>query len=82
MTFIDEINHAWRFASVRLAVLAGIVAAWAASDPQDFAQLVGLLPPWARPLIGLAVFAIPTLARVTKNGAAPAPDGQAEEPGQ
>jgi len=70
VTFIDELNNAWRFASVRIAVLAGIIAAWAASDPQDFAQLVELLPPWARPLIGLAVFAIPTLARVTKLGSA------------
>ncbi|MEI6644075.1 MAG: hypothetical protein WCL10_18800 [Novosphingobium sp.] len=68
MNFIDDINQAWRFASVRLAVIAGIIAAWAAAYPQDFAQLVGALPEWARPLIGLAVFAAATLARVTKVG--------------
>ena len=68
MKLIDDINNAWRFASVRLAVLAGIIAAWAASDPQAFAQLVAVLPEWARPLIGLAVFAAATLARVTKAG--------------
>ena len=66
MNFIDDINQAWRFASVRLAVIAGIIAAWAAAYPQDFAQLVELLPEWARPLVGLAVFAAATLARVTK----------------
>lgn len=66
MTFIDNINQAWRLTSVRLAVLAGLIAGWAASDPQGYAQLVEMLPVWARPLIGFAVFAIPTLARVTK----------------
>ena len=67
MTLIDNIGDAWRFASVRLAVLAGIIAAWAASDPQGFATLVEVLPAWARPLVGLAVFAAATLARVTKS---------------
>ena len=65
MNFIDNINEAWRFASVRLALLAGVIAGWAATDPQGYTQLVEVLPVWARPLIGLAVFAIPTLARVT-----------------
>lgn len=68
MNFIDDINQAWRFASVRLALVAGIIAAWAAAYPQDFSQLVGVLPEWARPLVGLAVFAVATLARVTKGG--------------
>jgi len=71
MNFIDDINQAWRFASVRLAVIAGIIAGWAAAYPQDFAQLVGALPEWARPLVGLAVFAAATLARVTKVGSEP-----------
>ena len=73
MNFIDDINQAWRFASVRLAVLAGIIAAWAASDPAGFAALVEMLPEWARPLVGLAVFAAATLARVTKVGGQDAP---------
>jgi hypothetical protein len=67
VTFIDNIGDAWRFASVRLAVLAGVIAAWAASDPQGFATLVEVLPERARPLVGLAVFAAATLARVTKS---------------
>jgi hypothetical protein len=73
MTFIDNINQAWRFASVRLALIAGLFAAWVASQPADFAALVEMLPPWARPLIGFAVFAAATLARVTTT--APKRDG-------
>jgi hypothetical protein len=65
MNFIDNINQAWRFASVRLALIAGLFAAWVASQPADFAALVEMLPPWARPLLGFAVFAIATLSRVT-----------------
>ena len=71
MTIIDDINQAWRFASVRLAVIAGIFSAWAASDPQGFAALVEQLPEWSRPLVGLAVFAAATGARVIKSGPAP-----------
>lgn len=71
MTIIDDINQAWRFASVRLAVLAGIIAAWAASDPAGFAALVETLPEWARPLVGLAVFAAAAGSRVIKAGPAP-----------
>ncbi|NBW44233.1 MAG: hypothetical protein EBR45_01495 [Betaproteobacteria bacterium] len=73
MKLIDNIQDAWRFASIRLAVLAGIIAAWAASDPAGFTALVDTLPAWARPLVGLAVFAAATLARVTKAGGQDAP---------
>lgn len=66
MKLIDECRQAWRFASVRLAIVAGVVAGWAASDPQGFAQLVSMLPPWARPLVGLAVAAAPIYARLVK----------------
>lgn len=68
MKLIENINDAWRFASVRLAVLAGIIAAWAASDPAAFTQLVDTLPEWARPLVGLAVFAAAAGSRVIKAG--------------
>jgi hypothetical protein len=74
MKLIDNIGEAWRFASVRLAVLAGVIAAWAASDPAGFAELVQHLPPWARPLVGLAVFAAATGARVIKRDTPTNPD--------
>ncbi|BEV02190.1 hypothetical protein [Novosphingobium olei] len=66
MKLIDECRQAWRFASVRLAIVAGVVAGWAASDPQGFAQLVELLPPWARPLVGIAVSAAAIGTRMAK----------------
>ena len=75
MTFIDNINQAWRFASVRLALIAGLFAAWVASEPAQFAALVEMLPAWARPLLGFAVFAVATLSRVTTT--APKQDGGA-----
>lgn len=68
MRLIEDIDKAWRFASVRLALFAGIVAAWAASQPEDFLALVEQLPPWARPLVGLAVFAAAAGSRVIKRG--------------
>lgn len=75
MKLIDNINDAWRFASVRLAVLAGVIAGWAAYDPAAFADLVQHLPPWARPLVGLAVFAAATGSRVIKTDT-PVPNGK------
>ncbi len=66
MRLIENINDAWRFASVRLAMLAGVIAGWAAYDPAGFAQLVELLPEPARPLVGIAVFAVSAGSRVVK----------------
>lgn len=73
MRLIENIHDAWRFASVRLAVLAGIIAAWAASDPAGFTQLVDSLPEWARPLVGLAVFVAAAGSRVVKAGTSQEP---------
>lgn len=64
MKLIPNVRSAWRFASVRLAAVAGVVAGWAAYDPAGFSGLVETLPPWSRPLVGLAVFATATGSRV------------------
>ncbi|WP_408586473.1 hypothetical protein [Novosphingobium sp.] len=76
MKLIDECRHAWRFASVRLALVAGGVAGWAASDPHGFAQLVALLPPWARPLVGVAVSVAAIGSRVVKQPKVGGRDGE------
>lgn len=68
MRLIDEWRRSWRWASVRLAVVAGAVSGWAASDPAGFARAVDLLPPWARPLVGLVVTMTAIGARVTTKG--------------
>lgn len=52
---VDNWRQAWKWGSVRLALLAGVISGWAASDPNGFARVVDLLPEWARPLLGLAV---------------------------
>ena len=70
MNLIENPAQAWRFASVRLAALAGIITAWAAQNPADAAMLwntiVTAVPEPARPVFGLAVFAVPALLRVIR----------------
>lgn len=51
---------------MRLALVAGAVTGWAATDPDGFKQLVQLLPEWARPLVSLAV-TVENLARSARN---------------
>ena len=55
MRLIEEARQAWRFASVRLAIVAGVISGWAATDPQGFAKLMESLPEGARPLVGVLV---------------------------
>ena len=65
MRLIDDWRRSWRWASVRLALLAGAISGWAASDPAGFARMVDLLPAWARPLVGVALAAAAIGARIT-----------------
>jgi hypothetical protein len=70
--FIDDLGQAWRFWSVRLAALAGALAAAIVADPHILVKLVDHLPEdWRPTFAGIAaflVFIIPTLTRVTKQG--------------
>lgn len=73
MTLLDRIEarlvadwrHAWRWSSVRLALIAGALAGWAASDPTGFQRAVDMLPEWARPMVGVIVALAPIISRVT-----------------
>ncbi|CDO34561.1 hypothetical protein [Novosphingobium sp. KN65.2] len=67
---VEDWREAWRWSSVQLALLAGVISGWAASDPGGFARVVDLLPDWARPLLGLIVTAsaIATRLKAQKNG--------------
>lgn len=56
----------WKWSSVQFAVVGGAVSSWAATDPKGFAQVVGLLPSWAQPLVGVALAAIAIGLRVTQ----------------
>ena len=77
MTLIEnwakQLTRAW---SIRLAAFAGIVAGYLAMNPDQTKELLALLPegPWrvlASIGIGLLVFALPTAARLTRQGKPP-----------
>jgi len=66
MHLIDECRQAWRFASVRLAIVAGVVSGWAATDPHSFAKLMDSLPEEIRPLVGVLVAGSAIYSRLKK----------------
>lgn len=65
----------WKLWSVRLAALAGVVAAYFAAYPGELQKLVSMVPEGYRPLasmaIGLFVFATATGSRLVKQGSPP-----------
>lgn len=68
---IDEAKSWHKFASVRLAALAGVVAAYLAANPDVTNELLGLLPngpmrTLASAGIGLFVFSLATGARLVR----------------
>lgn len=71
MNFIENwAASAWRLWSVRLAAFAGIVAGVLAANPALVLGLIGFMPsgPWryvASAGVGLVVFIIPTITRLT-----------------
>ncbi len=70
MKLIEEARQFWRWWSVRLAALAGIVAGYFTAYPAQLQGLLAYVPERWRPVasiaVGLVVFALPTLARVIK----------------
>lgn len=68
MTLIEEARQAWRFASVRLAIVAGFISGWAATDPQGFARLMETVPEPLRPLVGFLVAGSAIYSRIVKQG--------------
>lgn len=80
---IDEACQWWKMWSVRLAALAGVVAAYLAANPSATEELLELLPDGPmRTLasigIGLFVFALATGARLARQPAKPKPDPEME----
>lgn len=70
-----------RYWSVRLSVLAGLLAGWLMSDPSILPRLVHVVPPEWRPLValaaGFATYALPTLARALPQRKLNDPDASA-----
>jgi len=68
---IDECGNWWKLWSVKLAALAGVVAAYLAANPSDTEKLLALLPDGplrtlAAVGVGLFVFATATGARLVR----------------
>jgi hypothetical protein len=73
MKLIDEARQWHKFASVRLAALAGVVAAYLAANPEQTQALLDLLPEGparvvASAAIGLFVFGLATGTRLVRQG--------------
>lgn len=70
MKLVDEARQAWRWWSVRLAALAGLLAASVVADPSLLTGLLVYVPEDLRPLAatvaGIVVFAAPTVTRLLK----------------
>lgn len=78
---LAELRMLQRYWSVRLAILAALVAAWLVNDPTVLPRLVDALPEDWRPvasiLVGFATFALPTIARwLPQPGASPTEKGE------
>ncbi|RSU73168.1 hypothetical protein BRX37_16575 [Sphingomonas sp. S-NIH.Pt3_0716] len=62
---IEEVRQFWRFWSVRLAIVAGVIAGAIVEQPEILTGLIAYVPMALRPaasaVIGAAVFLLPTL---------------------
>lgn len=67
MNLLKHYRKLFKFWSVRMAALAGLVVAYFMSDPTLLPRLVAVVPPEWRPfaagLAGFIAFALPTIAR-------------------
>lgn len=69
MNFIENWRSAWRWWSIRVAAIAGIISAVLTAHPTILLGLINMLPGgiWRTVLaagVGTIVFVIPTLARL------------------
>ena len=75
MTIIDRLRqsaraaflcaqHWWQFASIKLAVIAGLIAGLQAQFPNEYAQTMNLIPEPYRPFVGVIVAASAIWVRV------------------
>lgn len=63
MKLIEEARQFWRFWSVRLAIVAGVIAGAIVEQPDILAGLIAYVPGGLRPAVsvvtGILVFALP-----------------------
>lgn len=72
MKLIDEWRGAWRFWSVRFALLPAAIAAALVANPSLVLGLIGFIPPSLQPVAAVLTFAVtfivPALLRVMAQG--------------
>ena len=72
MHLVDDARQAWRWWSVHMAAIAGVVVAALVAQPEILTGLMAYVPTHWRPvassLAGALAFAAPTLARLLKQG--------------
>lgn len=72
MQFVNEARQFWRWWSVRLAAVFGVVTGYLTAYPATLQQMVAYVPEYWRPAasvaLGLIAFALPTLARLMQQG--------------
>ena len=76
---IDECGNWWKLWSVKLAALAGVVAAYLAANPEQTEELLAILPDGplrvlASAGIGLLIFGLATGTRLVKQPTKEKPD--------
>ena len=67
-SFVDNWREAWKWLSVQMALVVGIITTYATTYPEDFAAFVDMLPEWARPLVGLFIAVAAIYLRLKKQG--------------
>ncbi|AJP72259.1 DUF7940 domain-containing protein [Sphingomonas hengshuiensis] len=69
---VDNWRLAWKFWSVRIAALLGVVATYLLAAPDTLVQVIAALPPelrgWVPPLLGPALTVAIVLVRLWKQG--------------
>lgn len=69
MQMTDGARQWWRLHSNKLALMAGSVAAWAVTYPQDALKLAQLLPEGPRQVVAFIVVGVlPIAVRMMKQG--------------
>lgn len=75
LELVDDWRRSWRWASVRLAALFGVIAGFLTAYPTVLQGLVAYVPAQWRPLASIAfalvAFVVPTLARLLKKKPCP-----------
>lgn len=70
MIFIPQWRNAWRWWSIRVAALAGVVISYVLAAPETLVQVIHMLPAdlrgWVPPILGPVITAAIVIIRLWK----------------